>query len=380
MENLADRVRRLEPQRICIIKPSSLGDVVHCLPILPALRVLFPSSQITWVVNAASRSLLDSHPEVDRVFAYERGGSGISSRGATATAWLCARLLKEKYDLTIDLQGLLRSGLMTAATRARVRVGLADAREGARWFYTHRVPASRLQLHAVDRVLRVVAALGLEGVEPSFHISPGDQDRLWAREILASVPRPRLILNLGARWLTKRWPSEHFAEVARRAAAEFGAGLVCVGSRVDLPLAAALGVALGPLPLLDLSGQTTLLRLAALAQESDLFVSNDTGPLHLAAAAGAAVVGIYTCTNPRLTGPYGPNATTVQSCVWCAPSFRRTCNRLECFAELNPDRVWPVVRNRLIQSLESAARRTTLEASPSPIANYRAPNGIVRLQ
>jgi len=355
MENLADRVRRLEPRNICIIKPSSLGDVVHCLPILPALRALFPSSQITWVVNASFRDLLDSHPHLDRVIAYERGGSGISSRGATATSRLCVRLLREKYDLTIDLQGLLRSGLMTAATRARVRVGMADAREGARWFYTDRVAAPRLGLHAVDRVLRVVGALGLAEIEPSFHISPHEQDRLWAREVLASVPRPRLILNLGARWLTKRWPPEHFAEIARRAVVEFGAGLVCVGARVDLPLAERLRDRLAPLPVLDLSGRTTLLQLAALAQESDLFVSNDTGPLHLAAAAGARVVGIYTCTNPRLTGPYGPDVTTVQSCVWCAPSFRKTCDRLECFAELNADRVWPVVRKRLLRSLEAAA-------------------------
>ncbi len=190
MEVLADRVRRLEPQRICIIKPTSLGDVVHCLPILPALRVLFPTSQVSWVVNVAFRGLLDGRPDLDRVITYERGGSGISSRGATATAQLCARLLSEKYDLTIDLQGLLRSGLMTAATRARVRVGMADAREGARWFYTHRVAASRHQLHAVDRVLRVVAALGLKGFEPSFHIPLGEQDMLWARETLLRYRGP----------------------------------------------------------------------------------------------------------------------------------------------------------------------------------------------
>jgi heptosyltransferase I len=355
MEVLSDRVRRLEPQTICVIKPSSLGDIVHSLPILPALRVLFPSSQISWVVNAAFRSLLDGHPDVNRVIAFDRGGSGISARGVAATTQLCARLLAEKYDLTIDLQGLLRSGLMTAATRAGVRVGMADAREGARWFYTHRVPASRRELHAVDRVLRVVAALGLEGFEPSFQVPVGDHDRRWARETLAAVPRPRLILNLGARWITKRWPPEHFAELARRAVAEFGAGLISVGSPADIPLVAAFRIALGPLPLLDLSGQTTLLQLSALARNSDLFVSNDTGPLHLAAASGASVVGIYTCTSPRLTGPYGPHATTVQSCVWCAPSFLKNCNRLECFAELSPDRVWPAVRNRLIRSLESAA-------------------------
>ncbi len=316
---------------------------------------MFPNAQISWVVNAAFRSLLDNHPSVDHVIAYERGKSGISSRGASSTVQLCARLMKERYDLTIDLQGLLRSGLMTAATRAKVRVGIADAREGARWFYTHRVTAPRLGLHAVDRVGRVMAALGLKEFQPEFHISPAAQDQVWARETLAPVASPRLILNLGARWMTKRWPPEHFAEIARRAVSEFGAGLICVGAIVDTPLAAELQRAIAPLALLDLSGKTTLLQLAALAQQSQVFLSNDTGPLHLAAAAGASVVGIYTCTDPRLTGPYGPRVTTVQSCVWCAPSFRKTCSRLECFAELNPDRVWPVVRQRLSGSLESAA-------------------------
>ena len=98
------------------------------------------------------------------------------------------RLSREKYDLTIDLQGLLRSGLMTAATRAKIRVGLSDAREGSRWFYTHVVEAPRRQMHAVDRVLRVASALGLEPFEPAFEICPTDQDRRWAAEILAPVP------------------------------------------------------------------------------------------------------------------------------------------------------------------------------------------------
>ena len=155
------------------------------------------------------------------------------------------------------------------------------------------------------------------------------------------------MLNLGAPLAHQAVASGAFRGGGQASRREFGAGLVAVGSAGDRPLAEALRQHLGPFPLLDLSGRTTLLQLAALARESDLFVSNDTGPLHLAAAAGAAVVGIYTCTDPRLTGPYGPRAATVQSCVWCAPSFLKTCNRLECLAELSPDRVWPVVRNGL---------------------------------
>jgi ADP-heptose:LPS heptosyltransferase len=244
---------------------------------------------------------------------------------------------------------------MTAATRAKIRVGLADAREGAGWIYTHRVPASRLKFHAVDRVLHVASALGDEDPRASFLLPLTESDRQWARDALAVVPRPRLILNLGARWLTKRWPPAHFAEVARRAATDLGAGLVVVGSGEDRSLSAELRHHLGPLRLVDLSGRTTLLQLAALAAQSDLFLSNDTGPLHLAAAAGAAVVGIYTCTNPFLTGPYGPQAAAVQSCMWCAPSFRKKCSRLECMAEVSPDRVWNAVKPRLTRALDSAA-------------------------
>ena len=121
-----------------------------------------------------------------------------------------------------------------------------------------------------------------------------------------------------AHWLTKRWPPEHFAEVAR-CAAEFGAGLIAVGSADDRPCAMALRRMLKAAGVLDLTGATSLIQLAALAQEADLFLSNDTGPLHLAAAAGSAVIGIYTCTDPDLTGPYGPAADdSAKLCLVCA--------------------------------------------------------------
>src|SRR6185437_6486901 len=130
----------------------------------------------------------------------------------------------------------------------------------------------------------------------------------------------------------------HFAEIGRRAISEFGAGLIAVGASEDQPLVDALTHHIAPLRILDLCGQTRLPQLAALGREADLMISNDTGPLHLAAAAGARVLGLYTCTDPKLTGPIGSRVATVRSHVWCSPSFRKTCNRLECMTELNPDR------------------------------------------
>ncbi len=357
MGSLSEAAAHLAPERICIIKPSSLGDVVHSLPILPALRTLWPSAHVSWVVHSAFRGMLEGHPQLDRVISYDKGGSGVTRRGVAAMSKLCADLVKDEFDLTIDLQGLLRSGIMTAATGAPMRLGLDDAREGAGWFYTHRVSASRKSVHAVDRVMRVAEALGAAPAEPSFTLPIRELDQEWARKTLAGIPSPRLILNIGARWLTKRWPVEHFAEIARRAVDAFGAGLIAVGGREDRGLVDALAAKLNlaGAPLLDLCGATSLLQLAALARQADLYVSNDTGPIHLAAAAGASVVGIYTCTDPRLTGPYGPNAAVVKSCLWCSPSFLKTCDRLECFVELSPDRVWPTVQARLAEARGSAA-------------------------
>jgi ADP-heptose:LPS heptosyltransferase len=235
---------------------------------------------------------------------------------------------------------------------------MAEAREGAILFYTHRVPTGGTSVHAVDRLMHMASAFGAEVETPEFVVAMSEDDRRWAAETLASVPAPRLVLNVGARWQTKRWPPSSFAEVARRAATERGAGLVAVGAPEDRPLVEELIRALDPLLCLDLCGATTLPRLAAIAAASDCFLSNDTGPLHLAAASGARVVGVYTCTDPARTGPYGPSALAVRSCVWCAPSFVKRCDRLDCMVELTPERVWPAVDRQL-----AASGRTSLVGS-----------------
>jgi lipopolysaccharide heptosyltransferase I len=354
MTDLPSRLARLDPARVCIIKPSSLGDVVHALPILAALRTRWPWAQLAWVVNRSFQDLLRGHPDLDELIVHERAGTSIDPLGIGSAIALLRKLSVGRFDLTIDLQGLLRSALMATATGAKTRIGPADAREGARWFYTDLVEAPRLGLHAVARMQRFAVALGADLSEPQFKLPIGEVERCWAQIALGEVPRPRVVLNVGARWPTKRWPPEHFAEIGRRAHEEFGAGLIAVGSAIDRPFVAALFRRIAPVPILDLCDRTRLLQLAAVCLESDLMISNDTGPLHLAAAAGARVAGIYTCTNPELTGPYGPRAVTVRSCVWCAPSLLRKCARLECMAELTPDRVWAVIKAQIEQTIAAA--------------------------
>ena len=131
----------LRPDRVCLIKPSSLGDVVHALPVLSALRTLWPQAHLAWVVNRGLRGLLDGHPQLDEVIAFDRASVGLGPRGLAAFLRFAADLRRRRFDLAIDLQGLFRSGVMTAATGAKVRVGLSTAREGAAHFYTHRIEA-----------------------------------------------------------------------------------------------------------------------------------------------------------------------------------------------------------------------------------------------
>mgnify|MGYP005856036873 CR=1 FL=1 len=162
--------------------------------------------------------------------------------------------------------------------------------------------------------------------------------------------------NPGARWETKRWPPERFAETARLLHNEFGGTILLVGATEDRPLVDRLLAHLAPSPngsdpnpasVIDLAGRTNLNQLAALFARCDLLISNDTGPLHLAVACGAMVVGVFTCTNPERTGPYGPRSSVVLTQVSCAKSLLKTCPTTHCFHELTAQRVAATARRML---------------------------------
>jgi lipopolysaccharide heptosyltransferase I len=348
-------LRDLDPRRIGLIKPSALGDIVHSLPVLTALRRRFPSAHITWVVNRSYEPLLQGHPHLDATLAFDRGAGRRGFWGGlrTFTRFL-GELRRRRFDLVLDLQGLLRTGLMTRLSGAARRVGLATAREGATWFYTDAVPVPDFhQTHAVDRYWLVAEALGAGGPR-EFHVPLLDDARRWADEVLRPLPRPWIAVGPGSRWLTKRWPPEHFAALARRAQARFGGAVVFVGTPDEVPLSAAVRQQVAG-PALDLTGKTTLPQLAAVLARVDVMVANDTGPLHLAAALGRPVVAPYTCTRAARTGPYGLNGFGVESRIWCQGSYLKHCSRMECMSELTPERLWPPLCE-VLRSWESRSR------------------------
>jgi lipopolysaccharide heptosyltransferase I len=342
-------LRDYPARRIVLIKPSALGDIVQTLPVLTALRRRYPQAHISWLVNHNYAGLLHGHPDLDEVLPFDRGATRFGLWKATVSY---ARFLRDfrarRFDLVIDLQGLLRSGLFTAASAAPRRVGLSSAREGAAWFYTDVVRVADFSaIHAVDRYWLVAEALGAGG-PIEFRLPVRDAERAWVDGAIGDCPRPWLAFGVGSRWVTKRWPPEHFAELARRAQARFGGTVLFAGGTDETDLAQATGQMLAG-PWRNLSGRTTLPQLAALLARADVMVANDTGPLHLAAALGRPIVAPYTCTRVALNGPYGQAGCAVETRVPCAGSYVKTCPRLDCMAELTPQRLWPILESILLE-------------------------------
>ena len=307
--------------RILIIKPSSLGDVVHALPTVSLIRRKFPEAHITWLINDSFASLLQHCPIIDEVLPFERGRFRSLWQLPRFTGFL-TMLHGKRFDVVVDLQGLLRSGLMSWGTRAPRRIGLSDAREGARLFYNEIVDVPRA--HAVERYLGAARHLGCDSTPIEFPLGVSSQVKC---EGLIGV-------NPSARWATKLWGSEKFAELVRRLPHERVVLTGSAGEREEIGK-----IAQG---CRNLAGETDLFQLAELYRRCAVVITNDSGPMHVAAAVGTPVVGIFGPTDPSLTGPYGKEHVIFRADIPCSPCFRDHCiNKvhMECMKLITVDQV-----------------------------------------
>lgn len=351
MSESAARTRR-SPRRILIIKPSSLGDVVHALPVLAGLRRAYPQAHIAWLIATPFAPLLDGHPLLNELIPFDRRGYGqMLRRPAQLRQFLrfLASLRRRRFDLVLDLQGLFRSGFLAWASGAPQRVGFADARELAPLFYTRRIAGRRTACHAVEVNLRLARALDLPVDPPTFPLALQPDEFLAAQTLLSQAagrPLDHFIAVIpGARWPSKRWPSEHTAALLDRLHPEGLPPAVLLGGPDDRAPAADVRRRCAA-PTVDLTGRTTLRQLAALIALSDLVICQDSGPMHIAAALGKPLVALFGPTNPTRTGPYGPAARVVQLPLACAPCYERQCplGHHQCMRTLSADTVAAHVR------------------------------------
>jgi len=319
---------------ILIVKPSSLGDIIHALPTVRILRRAYPQARIAWLINDNFAPILDDCPIIDRAIPFARRRLGSISSLPEAIRFAHS-LRGEHFDWTVDLQCLLRSALISKLSGARRRTGLADGREGSTFFYNEIVKLPPPPTHAVDRYLMLPRQLGLEVDRVEFP--------------LAGAPvaqREKLILvNPGARWATKRWPADRFAALLDALAVRWpDHRLTLLGSADERPLAESIAARAKTKPDI-LAGRTTLPELTALMRRARLMISNDTGPLHLAVAVGTPTVSMFGPTDPRRTGPYPPdsaNNIVLTAKPDCAPCFKAACRHtpeLECMTHISVDQV-----------------------------------------
>jgi lipopolysaccharide heptosyltransferase I len=335
------------PARIALLKPSSLGDIVHALPVLTAVRTLYPAAEITWIVHRAFAELLHGHPHLDGLITLDRGLMRRSWwRGSLEAMRVLRQIRARRFDLVLDLQGLLRSGIMCWWSGAPRTLGFANAREGARWCYREVVAVPADVVHAVDRNWLFVAHLGGGHLAKQFLLPTNPAAESWAAATLARHARPWWAVNLGTRWETKRWPVRHFVQLLERAMAKYAGTAILVGGPDESRLGQEF-IAQARGPAVNLIGQTTLPQLTAVLRLADVMVSNDSGPLHLADALGKPVVAPYTCTSPARTGPYHGRGGAVPTGVACAASYLKRCDKMICMTELIPDRLFPAVEAAL---------------------------------
>lgn len=343
--------RNGDPEHIGILKPSALGDVVQTLPLLPVLRQRFPRSRMTWIIQRELRELVTDHPCLDDILSIERRPS-ISQGLATVR-----QLRSSRFDLVFDLQGLLRSAVMTLATGARWRVGLETAREGSHLAANCILPNTGRDVPAHARYWRVAECLGMGDLPRNAWVTVPASSLAQARAWLSPLPRPLFAVQWGAQWRTKRWPLAGFASVMARAQQEYGGGVVIVGGRGEAAdceaLAEQIRTAGGHSSALNLAGKTSIKELAAVLSLVDFAVCNDSGPLHLAAELGRPTLGIFTCTSPIRSGPPGTQHEFVSTELSCAASYRKICPHAggmheACHTELTAEKVWQKLR-RLVE-------------------------------
>ena len=338
--------------RIALWNTAFLGDAVLTLPLLQSLRLSRPEARIDLYVRNGLQDLFLPHPAVDEVFAVVKKSSVAAMLLQTKEA------ASRKYDLWISAHSSPRSGLIALSSRAPVRIGYSRPPIN-RLFYTHRVNRRFHELDEIERLFELLKPLDAIQLStwPEMHLCREEEER--AAAFFHSLEGPVLGLHPGSVWPTKRWPASYFAEIARRAAEEGAHVLFFAGPGEEAIASEALACVHEALPpqkrrlLHDLSGRLSLPLLAAYLKRLSCYVTNDSGPMHLAWAQRTPVTALFGPTVRKLGFfPRGDSSTVFETDLACRPCGLHGPQKCplghhHCMTQLLPDTVWPDVRAKL---------------------------------
>jgi len=336
---------------ILIVKLSAIGDVIHTLPALNAIRKQYPKAHITWLVEEDASSLIEDHNALDRVLISKRKKwakmiLSASWRHTLREAHTFIKKLRDtKYDLIFDFHGLLKSGILIWLARGERKIGYDRGmahQEYSYLFLNERIPPADMDNHALMINMMMLKAVGIETDEIIYDVPISTNDyrtvELLLRQNQINLSKPVVAINPVAKWETKLWGNRKFSELADRMVEQFSAQIIFTGSRSDRKIITDIISGMKH-NAYDFSGQTTLKALAALYKKVDFLVSTDTGPMHLSAAVDTPVVALFGPTAPWRTGPFGSIHKVIRTDLKCSPCFKRTCDTKECMKKISVDQV-----------------------------------------
>ena len=316
------------------------------------LRLHYPGALIDWWLSDSLLGLLHEDPDINQVIPFTRRGWARPSSIKAGFKAIC-KIRATQYDLVLDLQSLLRSGIVAWLSKGGLCIGLQDPREGAPLFHDISVPRPSTSTHAVDWYLEVLRLLSV----------PIDRPFEWLPERIQMVPtelqqalagsrekQAWIALQPGARWSNKRWPLENFRALAIRLTSQFPCvRLVVFGSTDERPWGEKILYGL-PATHLNLAGQTSLGTAIEWMRHCHLLITNDTGPMHIAAALKTPVIALFGPTDPNRTGPYGQLNNVLRTDIHCAPCLQSRCHRkpeIECLTGLSVELVYQAALDML---------------------------------
>ncbi|MEM7828151.1 MAG: lipopolysaccharide heptosyltransferase II [Candidatus Aenigmatarchaeota archaeon] len=328
-------------RKILIRVPNWIGDAVMSLPAISAIKKGFKNSEVCILGKPWVAPIYFNNPMIDRIIEYR---SGDLHKGLIGKVRLINQIKRERFEIAILFQNAIEAAILAFLARIPIRVGYNTDLRGPLLTHSVKRPWKR-KIHHTEYYLEMIRSSGLVkdvlNDYPNIFIS--SEEKRWAREFLISngflMDKPIVGINPGASYgPAKRWFPERFATVGNELSKLFDASVILFGSSEDVKICREISSMLTG-RFLDLSGKTTLRHLISIISQCSVFITNDTGPMHIAAAIGVPVVAIFGSTDPDLTGPVGKYVSIIRKKMDCSPCFRRTCYRnFECMDSIKvPD-------------------------------------------
>ena len=318
-----------------------VGDMVLLTPALKALKIAYPQSYLTLLIRPLVADLMATHPYTDEVMV---DGKGRGLNRLPSFYKSVSEIRRSDFNLAVVLHPTsFRNALIPFLAGIPERIG---SNVSGRGILLTQTCTDRTDLHEVQRYLRVLELIAIHEQNAKLEFWHTDADRHVARQIFARhgiSPKEYLIgVNLGTTWRTKRWSLENFAEVITQVQKRFDARILLTGSTAEIPLGEALAQIV-KVETINLIGQTTLMQIGALIESCDLYLTCDSGPMHIAAAVGTPTIALFGPTSPIRHGPHGDNHEAIEKPVECRPCYKRKCMRKDqphlCMTEIDPNEV-----------------------------------------